>query len=363
MQGMQFQSAEDFQFFPRHWKKRTDSNVRNSFTLLTYNILADVAMEPIKGYDKYVPIERRYMDYRLPRILKELKEMDADVVCLQEVQACIYTNHLQSFMKTNGYEGVFLQRQDDLGEATFFKSSKFECVDSRCCVLHEIADDILQKVEMDKELRDHIRRHICKPNAILLTKLKLLDNKKEVAIGNVHALWSTTQLDIVLLQVACAVKTLSSFAGGPEKSQILTGDFNSTPDSAVYHLLSGGEIDKTWREQLQKHSEKISATNGGQVQDMYLMDLIENALGHEVPLKSAYAFVLGKEPPITNHDGAYFDEVLKVCFDYIWFHSDRIDVTAVLDMPPEDALSRHYSLPSPLFPSDHLPVKAELLLK
>lgn len=51
--------------------------------------------------------------YRRAIILRELEELQGDVVCLQEVQADYYEQHISPFMNELGYDGLFKQKSRD----------------------------------------------------------------------------------------------------------------------------------------------------------------------------------------------------------------------------------------------------------
>ena len=58
----------------------------------------------------------------------------------QEVDYEHYTTRLQSSMKQLGYEGILLQRRDEQGLATFWKTSKFQLVAQKQATLHHLAE-------------------------------------------------------------------------------------------------------------------------------------------------------------------------------------------------------------------------------
>ena len=82
-----------------------------------------------------------------------------------------------------------------------------------------------------------------------------------------------------------------------------------------------------------------------------------------VPLTSAYAACLGREPPVTNNTATF-----RGTLDYIWLAgADDIAVASVLEMPygdtaltPDDV--RLAPIPDENFPSDHLAIAARLHL-
>ena len=62
---------------------------------------------------------------------------------------------------------------------------------------------------------------------------------------------------------------------------------------------------------------------------------------------------------MTNHEGPGN----AVTLDYIWFSSDTMNVTAVLETVGESAITPYVGLPNKAFPSDHLSLKAYFQFK
>ena len=60
-----------------------DDAAASTLKAVTYNLLAD--KYAVSGFHSYCPARWLEWSYRLPRILKELDDYDADVMCLQEV--------------------------------------------------------------------------------------------------------------------------------------------------------------------------------------------------------------------------------------------------------------------------------------
>ncbi|CBZ52933.1 Carbon catabolite repressor protein, related [Neospora caninum Liverpool] len=139
---------------------------------------------------------------------------------------------------------------------------------------------------------------------------------------------------------------------------VLCGDFNSTPDSAVYQLLVTGRCDR-------QHTDLASDRHGL---------LAELNLGHNIPLKSGYAVskalkdgldphdfyaLRQSEPEFTNYTGNYTG-----CLDYLFFTDTMLRVREILEPVDSKQLFRearqlqllHQALPSPLRPSDHIPL-------
>jgi mRNA deadenylase 3'-5' endonuclease subunit Ccr4 len=51
--------------------------------------------------------------YRRTLLLRELEELQGDVVCLQEMQADYYAEHVSAFMNELGYDGLFKSKTRD----------------------------------------------------------------------------------------------------------------------------------------------------------------------------------------------------------------------------------------------------------
>lgn len=169
----------------------------------------------------------------------------------------------------------------------------------------------------------------------------------------------------------------------------IAGDFNSTPTSAVYQLLSRGSCAR-------RHPDLAT--------DRY--DLLSRVihLGHSLSLKSSHSEVspdrasspflflvllflhlqasrlrglmppglsviedrLTGEPAFTNYTANYVG-----CLDYIFFGDDSLEFSGYRPPWTDDALKRESHLhqfpscflPSPIRPSDHLPLQVEFRWK
>jgi len=72
--------------------------------------------------------------------------------------------------------------------------------------------------------------------------------------------------------------------------------------------------------------------------------------------------VQGEEPAVTNCDdsgGLEGVTVHQLCLDYIWYSTQSVRVSAVLETPPAEVITKHYALPSEDFPSDHIALLAQ----
>ena len=98
------------------------------------------------------------MKARHPRIIKELATLDGDVVCLQEVYNEHYTRMHRPDMVALGYQGVYLQREDNQGLALFYKQDTFSLVSRDQKVLHDVIAEVVNNdVTADSVISDDVK--------------------------------------------------------------------------------------------------------------------------------------------------------------------------------------------------------------
>eukprot|EP00475_Leptophrys_vorax_P042049 TRINITY_DN79368_c0_g1_i1.p1 TRINITY_DN79368_c0_g1~~TRINITY_DN79368_c0_g1_i1.p1 ORF type:complete len:498 (-),score=65.16 TRINITY_DN79368_c0_g1_i1:88-1581(-) len=335
-----------------------------SVRILQYNILAD--SYAYLNLSEAVRPEMLAWDNRASLLLNEILCYDADLVCLQEV------DHFHDFFhpelaSKGGYDGVFMKRptlRKRDGCAVFFRSKRFVVLDSveidfnemmsSHCPLSSSAspsssasgfgggDDELQfeMTEMndgsssdDSEERsrsvsdsDYFTNNISL-GVFLCEKTK---NPEDPAgngfwIFNTHLFWDPARPDVKMLQTKFLLQEIEKAVYRRRGGVIVCGDFNSTPDSAVYRLISASTDEGTC--------------------DLDICD-------QSVVLRSAYNHYRGEEPPFTNYTATF-----KGCLDYMWFSVDSFEPVHVSELPTEEELGS--CLPNEKHGSDHLPLYCE----
>lgn len=81
---------------------------RSRFTVLTYNILADLYATQ-QAFPSSDPCSLLWQ-YRRQLIFQELAMYDADIVCLQEVQSTSFHDDLRPEMERRGFDSVFKKK-------------------------------------------------------------------------------------------------------------------------------------------------------------------------------------------------------------------------------------------------------------
>ncbi|CAN1157394.1 Carbon catabolite repressor protein 4 homolog 3 [Linum perenne] len=341
------------------------SQVVERFTVVSYNILGE--RNSFNHPDLYLEVPSPYLnwDYRRKLICEELIGYDSDIICLQEVDRYF---DLLKVMQKAGYEGSYKRCTDDKvdGCAVFWKADKMRLLEGESIEYNQLG------------LRDNVAQ-------ILVFETSRAESRR-ILIGNIHVIFRPSRGDVKLGQIrylSSRAQILSEKWGNIPV--ILTGDFNSTPQSAIYKFLSSSKLNiklhdrKNLSGQRNFHPTQVFGTKREMGSPLILMDrCLDNnwtseevtaATGHSnrdfvkhpLKLSSSYATVQGSkstrgfngEPLATSFHSKFVGTV-----DYLW-HSDGIQTMGVLDTLPLDFLKRIGGLPCKTLGSDHLALVSE----
>jgi len=325
---------------------------QDGIRVLCYNVLAEsyATIEKLN----YCPNWALKWSYRKGRILKEIIDYKAEIICLQEVEDKQYHLFFKNQLKSRGYDSKYRPKSraktmNDIekvdGCAIFWQRDLFTYV-SETFIEYQVL--CLQKHHLFG--REAMERLMTKDNiavAVLLQptgKYALKDNGN-ILVVNTHIHWDPTHVDVKALQVQLLIEEIERLAkeynnGSLDIPIILAGDFNSIPTSAVYQLLSTGRVEK----------------NHPDFQGFDYGYYTNNGLSHNLSLKSTYSTVLGKEPDYTNFTGNFVGVL-----DYIWYTENLLTTKKVLKPLLTDIVRSHNgALPNPWICSDHIPILAEI---
>jgi CCR4-NOT transcription complex subunit 6 len=294
--------------------------------------------------------------------MREISDAAPDVVCLQEVQADHYEAHLYAAMSDQGYEGVYKQKTRQSmglvgkvdGCALFWRRSKFHLVESYSIEFNELAQrQATQVLGLNPRSEEGVAflNRLSKDNIAQLVVLELAQptlasrtNREpinQVCIANTHLYSNKDFPDVKLWQAWQLLQELETFvmSRGTNLPLMICGDFNSTPDTAVYDLLS--------RQTVHPGHPDVNVATGDDVPNV-LPD--PHNITNSFQLGSCYQTVLGDEPVQTN-----FTVNFKGVLDYIWYSHQNLRPLSAAPIPDEKALTRNgEALPSTEFSSDHL---------
>lgn len=360
--------------------------------VLTWNILCDKFATPATY--GYTPPDALSWEYRKGVILEEIRERNADILCLQEIATDVFSNFFSPELAQNDYKGIHWPRpkaktmseKDALGVdgcAVFYKNSKWILLDKQ---LIDYANIAINRPDM-KNQHDIFNRVMPKDNIGIICFFESRQTGARMIVANTHLAWEPTLADVKLVQTAILMENISKLAekyvrwpalkekekkmiqvpkSGDEGEQeeekvvefapsqqyhaitdiplLVCGDYNSTTDSSVYDLLHKGRVDPN-------HSDFGSHQYG-----IFTRDGIE----HPFSMRSAYWHLDGTshELPFTNYTPG-FAEVI----DYIWYSTNTLEVVELLGPPDQDHLKRVPGFPNYHFPADHIQIMSEFVIK
>ncbi|GKY98457.1 hypothetical protein MPSEU_000803100 [Mayamaea pseudoterrestris] len=340
---------------------KAQAGVGPRFRVATYNVLAEIyATQQQYPYCDFWALS---WDYRFYNILREIVDAAPDVLCLQEIQADHYENHIYAALSDAGYEGVYKQKTRQSmglagkvdGCALFWRRSRFHLVESYSIEFNEVAQrqatQVLGLNPRSEEGSAFINR-LSKDNVAQLVVLEFIQPSRssrdinQVCIANTHLYSNKDFPDVKLWQSWQLLQELESFiiGRGSNLPLVICGDFNSTPDTAVYDLMM--------RQTVHPGHPDVNFT-GDDVANV-LPDAMN--ITHSFQLGSVYQSVLGEEPWTTN-----YTENFKGVLDYVWYSAQNLMPLSVAAVPTEEQLTRlGQALPSTQFSSDHIMLVSDM---
>jgi mRNA deadenylase 3'-5' endonuclease subunit Ccr4 len=367
-----------------NWQTRTRRlENTNGIRVMSYNILADLnAFSGQLGTSFYPYCSAEVLDRkrRMPLLLQEIMAYQADVICLQEVDASMFRDLFKPVLKHFGYQGYFSCKVGGSREgcATFWSLDTFERLDSMETKTHKIRDlfsteDALEDWTSMHDICRLLDQH-CELRSVMLEKLghvlqtvclTLKNQSSRVAppkliIANTHLFFHPMASHIRLMQLYATCHQIEKERGRCHPL-VYCGDFNSSPTSGAARLISersvapiqgSTDLGATW-----KHLNTF--TWGQNYIDAACIPAdapqpITIALPESFPrLISGYE----QCPPLFTHYICGFIGSL----DYIWASNDLI-ATECAEMPSVEQITEHVAMPSQHLPSDHVALVCEFQL-
>ncbi|KAI3364589.1 hypothetical protein L3Q82_011371 [Scortum barcoo] len=207
------------------------------FSVMSYNILSQELLQDNAYLYRHCNPTVLPWSHRLPNLLSEIQQHDADIMCLQEVQEDHYENQIKPALQALGYQCEYKKRtgRKPDGCAVIFKSSRLSLLSSNPVEFFRPGDALLD--------RDNVGLVVLlQPNDATGGP----DPSSFICVANTHLLYNPRRGDIKLAQLAillAEISRLSRLADGSTNPVVLCGDFNSTPQSPLYSFLTAGSLD------------------------------------------------------------------------------------------------------------------------
>jgi CCR4-NOT transcription complex subunit 6 len=361
-----------------------DSKDAPGFSIASFNILSQNYADPI--WYRYVPSWALAWSYRKEAILAELTNfLNADLIALQEVELAEYEDTFMPALQTHGYLGTFFpksraktmsdkaqQRVVD-GCVLFYKSDVFSLVEPPTHL--EYAQLAMHHDQLLKS--EHIYNRVMNKDNIgllLVLNFKLLN--RPIIVVNTHLHWDPDFKDVKLLQaillLECVAKKRMDF---PDAPVILTGDFNSMPDSGVYQLLASGLLPAQHPDFLglpyDPFAKEGVVHNLPALKDVYHSAPTSLTEPTGIPAAAPDSLIKAQHQSYTN-----VSDDFRGIIDYIFYTLSTpktlsatkktntsqlvsLVLSGFLSLYPKEYFDKIVGLPNPHHPSDHLPLMAE----
>uniref|UniRef100_A0AAG5DVT2 2',5'-phosphodiesterase 12 n=1 Tax=Anopheles atroparvus TaxID=41427 RepID=A0AAG5DVT2_ANOAO len=320
----------------------------SQFRVVSYNLLAnlysdsDYSRNVLFGYCLPYALG---IDYRKQLFIKEILGYKGDIICLQEVDSKIFDLDLVPTFQHKNYVGHYRSKGKVAeGLATFYDADKFELLEKDGVVISEILErypELWEKIQGNKPLVERIAN---RSTALQLTLLRSRHNpKKHLLVANTHLYFHPDADHVRLLQFGFGMLYVREHYDrqsreyqltGTDLALLFCGDFNSVPECGIYKLMTEGFVGPDF---VDWESNKEEAVKNVSLEQPFAMD---SACGC---------------PKFTNYTVGFTE-----CIDYIFYQKDALHVNDVIPMPSEDELSMYEAIPSPVFPSDHIALVANL---
>ncbi|XP_068565166.1 protein angel homolog 2 isoform X2 [Cebidichthys violaceus] len=237
---------EDEKSLQRHWEasaarsgdtRPPGDSTAFDFSVMSYNILSQELLQDNVYLYRHCRPGVLPWDHRLPTLLAEIQQYNADVLCLQEVQEDHYENQIKPALQDLGYQCEYKKRTGSKpdGCAVVFKTSRLSLLSSNPVEFFRPGDALLD--------RDNV-------GLVLLLRPSGPERRSDpsafICVANTHLLYNPRRGDIKLAQLAillAEIGRLSRLPDGSANPVVLCGDFNSTPRSPLYGFLTTGSLE------------------------------------------------------------------------------------------------------------------------
>ncbi|KAG0036384.1 Glucose-repressible alcohol dehydrogenase transcriptional effector [Podila clonocystis] len=233
-----------------------------SFSVMSWNVLSPRLCHPLRLDAGCHPAYLEW-SYRKQCILNQIAFMDADFVCLQELELKDYEEYFAPRLSRLGYRSIHAYKMNVYemrdGCAIFYRESRFKLLDEHVLRFNQVELDDCN-VKRPSMARDTAIRFNLFHNLALVALFENKRTRRCVQLATTHLLADPAFPDAKMLQTAILTSKLEDLKAIAIKEQrhssyshnhqhqhhiptILTGDFNSLPDSSVVGFLRTGKVE------------------------------------------------------------------------------------------------------------------------
>ena len=190
-----------------------------SFSVVSYNVLASAYIQ--RAWYRRTP--RLVLDpsWRVPALVQHISKLEADLVCLQEVEPETFVA-LRTSLGERGYRGEYARKLAGRPEglAVFYRRTKFDWIDSRVVIYADGAG-------------------VAHNTGYVAQWMKMRSGDKTLGLINTHLTWdppNTARDNQRGLRQAQQIFAEYQNRAADASGWIISGDFNVTPESEIVGL-------------------------------------------------------------------------------------------------------------------------------
>lgn len=232
--------ANSIAIMQRLSKELSDASQRPSFKVVTWNVLAH-GLDAPSDFPKAAPFCLDYWKFRLPFIIESLKTLDADIICLQELNHPEYLN-----VMLPEFSMVFVPKLDSPcmpaaapdGVCMLVRRGRFDILDVQSVYYRPEASAAAVEAQA---MRLDESKPLANQNGIVL-RLRDTATGAAFVIATTHLKAKEGNERIRLCQIKQMLARIKQMSGGGEGQAalpvILCGDCNSEPsERAVFETV------------------------------------------------------------------------------------------------------------------------------
>ncbi|EEA08012.1 endonuclease/exonuclease/phosphatase family protein [Cryptosporidium muris RN66] len=369
--------------------------------LVSFNILADIYTQTPKALtEMYIscPQYALQSQYRRSLIIQELIDLDADILCLQEVQSSTFVQFYQPILAYYNYNGCIAERDKEKGGvATFMKKDKFNIINSHCIHFNsrfiENYPDLVEKISiMWPQFFTNLFYNIS--TVYQFTIAESIYGSMYLVI-NTHLFYHPNGGHVRILQIKLLMDLVKEYLEiikqnypGKVVYVLLFGDFNSLPNSGSRRLLLDGHISclhLDWNDAMLYNNgeNNISSSKIYNLESSFGIDIevpytcidLFNLntyktdcvkMKHTIGTSNTYCKIKEDQDPCLIYPFTHLVSGFSGQLDYIYLIKSKdiegtmIEINRYLSPVIEDDLQPYKMLPNPEYASDHISVGIEL---
>lgn len=315
---------------------------KKSISLISYNIMS-YNFTKLEWFP-YVKSEYLYPKYRSPRIINEIENANADILCLQECDNDLFAEYYKNILQVElGYTCIANPSSNPN------KKNVINVICYKTKMFNEIEVNVIDLNEDLSKIDESFAKH----KEALIVQLQLKETKEKFIVITTHLYWNPEYEYVRYGEIAKILST--AYEKYKNVPLFLCGDFNACPKSNVLRYIYKEKPD---------YSENVK---GDQYKNGKYIDIIngDEKYSNRYQLKSAYdGYKKEKTTYSESHPDftTYTNEVIGN-YDYIIYTEDSLRLVELLKVPTENEGIKKDKLPNKDFPSDHLKIGAKFVFK